>query len=168
MSLRTALSAIGLAAIALLPSAAHAQARTTHATQLWLSAGAGFGLTGRTNGLPFDFGGATTLGLTVQHRVLVGSVRWARTGASPAANWFAGGMLGVGSAPAAPIRGSIAAGLGVAGGPDRGNDLTVPMEVQIGLRLTPVIGLGLTGFAAVEGHHQNVGATFGFQLGRLW
>lgn len=169
MSLRSALSAIGLAAIALVPGVVSAQAPVTHATQYWLSAGAGVGMAETGKGFPnLEFTGATTLGFTVQHRVLVGSIRWARTSSSGSSEWFAGGMLGAGSRPSAPIRGSIAAGLGVAGGPVGGNDLTVPVELQLGFRLTPVIGLGATGFAAVAGKHQSIGATFGLQLGRLW
>jgi hypothetical protein len=46
--------------------------------------------------------------------------------------------------------------------------MTLPVEVQLGWRLTPSIGFGIAGFAAVTGPSQMLGFTAGFQVGRLW
>lgn len=168
MSLRSALSAFAFLALALLPRQAHAQQATPHATQFWLSGGAGIGFADKVNSFPVDAGGATTVGFTVQHHALVTSLRWARSTGDGTSSWFAGGLVGVGSPARYALRGSIAAGLGVAGTRGTTSDMTVPVEVQLGIRLTPVVGFGVTGFGAVTGKNQSLGATFGLQLGRLW
>lgn len=150
-----------------IPGAVRAQADRPHQTQYWLSGGAGLGVVGTSGTWTGATGTATSLGLTVQHRAFVSSVRWTRASKTPFSAWNLGAMAGVGSSARFPLRGSLATGLGVAGGSDDGAHLTVPVELQLGWRLGPTIGLGAVGFAHLGGPTSTVGATFGLQIGRL-
>ena len=160
-------SLILVGSILLLPAALHAQAAPPHATQYWLSAGAGIGVIGTSGTWKGATGTATSLGLTVQRHAFVTSVRWVRASDTPLAAWHLAAMAGLGTSPRFPLRGSLAAGLGVAGRSDDGAHLTLPLELQLGWRVAPGIGVGVVGFAHLGGPTTTLGAAFGLQLGRL-
>ncbi len=153
--------------IALLPVSLAAQTADIHRTQYWLTAGAGVDYLTSSGTLFGESGTATTLAATVQHRALVGTTRWIRTTSGPRSSWQFGGLVGVGSPGRFPVRGSVMAGVGVTGGTDDGAALTLPVEVQLGWRLTPVLGLGAAVFTNFGGPVETAGVTFGIQLGRL-
>lgn len=167
MSSRPRLSWIAFLLIALLPDSLPAQTVGTHHTQYWLTAGAGVGYLVSSETWVGETGTVTSLTATLQHRTLVSSVRWTRAAIGSRSGWHLGALAGVGSPARYSVRGSVTAGLGIAGGSADGVALTLPVEVQLGWRLTSAVGLSTALFGNFGGPTETLGVTFGLQLGQL-
>jgi len=151
----------------LLPDVLPAQTVSTHSTQYWLTAGAGVGHMASSDTWVGETGTATSLAAIVQHRTLVASLRGVRTALDARNGWHVGALVGAGSPTRYAFRGSIAAGLGLAGGTADRADLTIPVDLQLGWSLSPALGLATVVFGNFGGPTQTVGVTFGLQIGRL-
>jgi hypothetical protein len=137
------------------------------ATVYWLSAGAGVShLAPDVNPLG-ETGVALAAAATIQHHSLVASIRGTRSRAGGFSGWDLGLLGGLGSPARYPVRGSLAAGLGLAGRAGASAGLTLPLELQLSWRLTPGVGLGTYVFANFGGPADALGAAFGVQVGHL-
>jgi hypothetical protein len=153
--------------LVLLPISLPAQTVSAHPDQYWLTAGAGIGYLATSQTRLGETGSATSIAATLQHHALVTSVRWSRAAIGSRSGWAIGALAGVGSPARYSVRGSVAAGLGVAGGSVDRASLTFPVGVQLGWRLAPALGLGAALFGNFGGPTETLGLTFGLQLGQL-
>jgi hypothetical protein len=133
----------------------------------WITAGGGFSDVIDDPMFLGEGGSALVGGATVQHRSLVASARVVRTDANHVAAWDAGLLAGIGSNPALPFRGSIAAGIGRIENARGAAGLTLPVELQLGCRLGSSVGLGVYAFGSFGGPADFLGATLALQFGRL-
>ncbi len=133
----------------------------------WLTGGAGFSTFSNDSRLLWAHGTALAAAGTVQYGTLVASARWARSSDSPDAAWDVGLLAGVGSPTRYPVHGSIAAGIGRVEDRQGHAGATVPLEVQLGWRLSPVLGVAVYRFGNLGGPAGALGAVFAVQLGRL-
>jgi hypothetical protein len=147
------------------PSTTHAQA-TTKASRftLWFGGGYGLGAAGQYESLEEAF----TLNVSAQQGHLLLSTRIAAvTSSIYDASWDWGLLAGVASSRAGPIHVGTALGLGYAEATPSEGVFTVPWELQLFWRPTGFVGVGLYGFATLNGTESFGGATLAFQLGRL-
>lgn len=151
----------------LLATTLNAQSATPpHTTQFWLTGGAGpaWGWN-HDDILP---GGATawTLAASMQHGVLLASVRTAQYSRDGRSGWDAGALIGAASPARYSFWGSAAAGLGLSRNDRVKSEVTVPLEVQLGWRFSPNVGVASYLFGGLS-NASAFGATFGLQIGRM-
>ena len=147
-------------------STTHAQAPTTKASRftLWIGGGYGLGAAGQYESLEEAF----TLNVSAQQGHLLLSTRIAAvTSSIYDASWDWGLLAGLASSPAGPFHVGAALGLGYAEATPSEGVFTVPWELQVFWRPTGFVGVGLYGFATLNGTESFGGATLAFQLGRL-
>jgi hypothetical protein len=160
---------IGALATCFLATSTSAQSQPPHAsaTVYWLSAAAGVSHLFDDDYPLGETGAGLAAAASIQHHSLVASLRSTLSRAGGRSGWDLGLLGGLGSPARYPVRGSIAAGLGLAGGAGKSAGVTLPVELQLSWRLTPGIGLGTYVFANFGGPVGALGAAFGVQVGRL-
>jgi hypothetical protein len=136
-------------------------------TQYWVSAGAGISQLWDDNNWIGTTGPSMTFAASVQHGVLVASVRSARFEARGKSGWDLGLIAGAGSPSRFPVRGSVGAGLGITTDTRGHSGVTIPLELQLGWRLTSSFGFGTYLFGNLGGPAQTFGAAVGIQVGKL-
>lgn len=153
----------------LLTTVLHAQApvgpRVT--TQYWLTAGAGVGTLWDDNHWFGTSAASMTIAASVQHGLLVGSLRSVRFQDRGNSAWDFGLLAGAGSPSRYPMRGSIGAGLGLTTDSRGHSGVTIPLELQLGWRLTSTFGVGSYLFANLGGPTQTYGIAAAIQVGKL-
>jgi hypothetical protein len=147
-------------------STTQAQAPTTKPSRftLWIGGGYGLGAAGQYESLEEAF----TLNVSAQKGRLLLSTRIAAVTSSiydASSDW--GLLAGIASSPGGPFHAGTALGLGYAEATSSEGVFTVPWELQLFWRPTGFVGVGLYGFASLNGTDSFGGATLAFQLGRL-
>ena len=147
-------------------STAHAQAPATTGSPFTVWLGGGYG---RAGAAEFEFTEeAFTFNVSAQRGHLLLSTRVAAVSSSIFdTSWDWGLLAGLASSPGRPIHLGAGLGLGYAEPTNRDGLFTVPAELQVFWRATRYLGLGLYGFATLNGSNSFGGATLAFQLGRL-
>jgi hypothetical protein len=147
-------------------STTHAQAPTTKASRftLWIGGGYGRGVAGQFEGAEEAF----TVNVSAQQGHLLLSSRIAAVSSSIFdTSWDLGLLAGLASSPTGPIHMGAGLGLGYAEPTASRGVFTVPVELQLFWRATRFVGVGLYGFATLNGTDSFGGAALAFQLGRL-
>jgi hypothetical protein len=147
-------------------SSTQAQAPTTKASRftLWMGGGYGRAAAGQFESAEEAF----TFNVSAQRGHLLLSSRIAAVSSSIFdTTWDLGLLAGLASSPAGPIHVGAGLGLGYAEPTPGRGVFTVPGELQVFWRVTRFLGLGLYGFATLNGTDSFGGATLAFQLGRL-
>jgi hypothetical protein len=147
-------------------STTHAQAPTTKASRFTLWMGGGYG---RGTGSQFESAEeAFTVNLSAQRGHLLLSSRVAAVSSSIFdTSWDVGLLAGLASSATGPIHVGAGLGIGYAEPTPSNGVFTVPGELQVFWRATGFLGVGLYGFATLNGTDSFGGATLAFQLGRL-
>jgi hypothetical protein len=111
---------------------------------------------------------AFTVNVSAQRGHLLLSSRVAAVSSSIfATSWDLGVLAGLASSPERPIHVGAGLGLGYAKPAAAEGVFTVPAELQVFWRATRFVGVGLYGFATLNGTDSFRGATLAFQVGRL-
>jgi hypothetical protein len=160
----------GLAVFGLLlatVSTAQAQAPGTRVAPrftLWMGGGYGRGIAGQFDGVEETF----SVNVSAQRGHLLLSSRVAAVSSSIFdTSWDLGLLAGVASLPGRPIHLGAGLGLGYAEPTANKGVFTVPAELQVFWRATAFAGVGLYGFATMNGRDSFGGVTLAFQVGRL-
>jgi hypothetical protein len=148
-------------------STAHAQAPAIKAAPrftLWLGGGYGRGAAGQFEGAEEAF----TVNVSAQRGHLLVSSRVAAVSSSIFdTSWDLGLLAGLASSPGRPIHLGAGLGVGYAEPTASRGVFTVPVELQAFWRATRFVGVGLYGFATLNGTDSFGGAALAFQVGRL-
>jgi hypothetical protein len=135
-------------------------------TKFWLTGGAGHAWTSNKGDIVPGDATAWALAASVQRGILVGSIRTAQYTRFGHSGWDAGVLLGAGSPARYSFWGSVGAGVGISENNRGENVASVPLELQLGWRFSPNIGLASYLFGSLGGSNA-FGATLGLQVGRL-
>lgn len=136
-------------------------------TQYWLTAGAGYGYLANNSWPLGRSGSSAAFAASIQHGIFVSSVRWAGSRTEGQSGWDMGLLAGLGSPSRYAVRGSIGAGLGLARDYRGNSAVTVPLELQLGWRLTSSVGVGTYAFGNLGGPSEALGVAAALQIGKL-
>lgn len=150
-----------------LSTALQAQTQPARTTQYWITAGAGVVSLWDDRAWLGQGGQTYALAASLQRGVLVGSVRGIRATADHSSGWGAGLLLGAGSPARYDVHGTVGAGLGISSDSRGRTGVTLPLELQLGWRLSHSFGLGTYFFANLGGPSQSFGAAASIQIGKL-